>query len=108
MKIGDVIHLIGQLEDETKYNYRCKILDMTKNALYIDYPVDIGTSRTVFMPVGESFHVRLIKETAVYKFESKVIEYTKRIIPVLKIAVPKKEAFEKIQRRTHLRVKTVV
>lgn len=109
MKIGDVINLTGQWRhEEEPFNYRCKIVDMGQNTLYIDYPVDVNTSRTVHLPLDEPFYVRYIKESAVFQFQSKVIERTNRIIPVLKIVVPNKEEFQKIQRRAHLRVDTAV
>lgn len=109
MKIGDVINLTGQWKNEDKeFNYRCKIVDMEKDAIYIDYPVDIETSQTVYFPLNESFYVRYIKETAVYQFQSKAVDRASKVIPVLKITVPSKDEFEKIQRRAYLRVETAV
>lgn len=109
MKIGDVINLTGQWKrEEEEFHYRCKIIDKEKGAIYIDYPIDIKTERTVFIPIDEPFKVRFFEEAAVYQFETKVIARTKKVMPVLKLSVPSKEEFQKIQRRAYLRVNTTV
>lgn len=107
MKIGTEINLTGQWRnEEDPFNYRCNIIDMEQDVLYIDYPVNIETSRTVFLPLNEPFYVSFIKGTAVYQFESEVVERVKKVVPALKITVPSKEKFRKIQRRSYVRVET--
>lgn len=109
MKIGDVIHLTGQWRNENEeFHYRCKIIDMDKNHIYIDYPIDTKTDKTVFIPIQEPFYVRFFKEAAVFQFETEVIARTKKVMPVLKLSVPSQDKFQKIQRRAYLRVDTTI
>lgn len=109
MKIGDELILTGQWRgDEEEFEYRSKVVDIGEDVLYIDYPTDINTKRTVYVPIKEPFYVKFIKDAAVFQFQSHVVARTKRNVPVLKIAVPSKDEFKKIQRRAYLRVTTSV
>src|SRR5690625_756139 len=100
MKIGDELILTGQWRgDEEEFEYRSKVFDIGEDVLYIDYPTDINTKRTAYVLIKEPFYVKFIKDAAVFQFQSHVVARTKRNVPVLKIAVPSKDEFKKIQRR---------
>ncbi|WP_176483706.1 MULTISPECIES: flagellar brake protein [Bacillus] len=89
--------------------YRCKVQEVGNSELLIDYPIHLFTEKTTFLmngtPVTASF---VAEEGAAYEFSSEIIGRTKKAIPLIKLLLPPKETFTKIQRREYVRVESSV
>jgi c-di-GMP-binding flagellar brake protein YcgR len=89
--------------------YRCKVADIEENRIYIDYPIDIQTNRTVFLLNSQSLDIIFIdKKQNAFKFRTQVAGRIKKEIPLIILELPEKEKIEKIQRRQFVRVETTV
>ncbi|UQD52578.1 pilus assembly protein PilZ [Bacillus methanolicus] len=106
LKIGDTLML------EPKYSnsfetYKCRLVERIGNDLYIDYPVNTITKRTVFLLDGTQLKVTFVgADSSVYLFESEVMGRVKQKIPMLILSYPGKKNLIKIQRRQYVRVET--
>lgn len=91
LKIGDTLML------EPKYSnsfetYKCRLVERIGNDLYIDYPVNTITKRTVFLLDGTQLKVTFVgADSSVYLFESEVMGRVKQKIPMLILSYPGKK-----------------
>lgn len=94
------------LEDkDTGKRYRCKIADIKEDKIYIDYPIDLETNRTVFLLIGQGLLVDFVSDGQIpYRFSSKVTGRELGNIPMLILSAPEPEDVRKIQRRQYVRV----
>jgi c-di-GMP-binding flagellar brake protein YcgR len=89
--------------------FRCKVADIEENRIYIDYPIDIRTNRTVFLLNSQSLDIIFIDEKQnAYKFRTQVVGRIKKEIPLVILELPEEDKIEKIQRRQFVRVETAV
>ncbi|MDX5474465.1 MAG: flagellar brake domain-containing protein [Bacillaceae bacterium] len=96
-------------KDNGNEKYRCKVQEVEQSELLIDYPVNLLTEKTTFLINGTNVTVSFVAdEGAAYEFSSEVIGRTKRAIPLIKIMLPPKDTFTKIQRREYVRVESNV
>lgn len=106
LSIGDVLTLEPKYSDKSE-KYKCKLVEFSDNNLYIDYPVNVATNRTVFLLDGTQLKVSFVaSDGSVYLFETEVKGRTKQNIPMLILAFPGKDNLIKIQRRQYVRVET--
>lgn len=108
IKIGDtlMLELVNSDKDE---KFKCKLVERTTGTLYIDYPINVASHRTVFLMEGSQLKASFIgTDGAIYMFETEVIKRVKREVPMIAITYPGKENLIKIQRRQFVRVETNV
>lgn len=108
MKIGDTLYISIQRDDCKTSKYRCKLVDIFKDRIYIDYPISDETNKTVFLPKDLTFYVSYQNNQNVFKFSSYLIERKLTSIPTLVLYLPPVEEHIRIQRRKHVRVEAVV
>lgn len=108
MKIGDTLYISVLLDDYKTAKYRCKLVDIFQDRIYIDYPISDETNRTVFLSKDLTFDVLYRNNQNVFKFPSFLIERKLTSIPTLVLYLPPKEEHLRIQRRKHVRVETAV
>jgi len=102
LKIGDTITIEANGE-----KYRSKILDIQKDAIYMNDPVHIKTNRTAFLGTDTQFVAEFVTETGqAYSFLSTVLTRIPGKINSVKITKP--EQFIPLQRREFLRVNSSV
>ncbi|AYC29374.1 flagellar brake protein [Paenisporosarcina cavernae] len=107
-KVGTILTLEPSYSDSME-KYRCKVVEEKENLLYIDYPTDSITKRTVFLMEGAQLRASFVEdEKAAYAFQTEVLGRTKRQIPMIMLSFPKMEEVLKIQRREFVRVETPV
>ena len=108
INIGDVLILEPNYsEGHEKYN--CKLVEKIGDKLYIDFPKNMETNRTVFLMEGTQMKATFIaQDGTVYLFESEVLKRVKTNIPMVVLSYPGKEQLIKIQRRQFVRVETAV
>lgn len=94
-----------------KEEYRCKVADIEDGKIFIDYPVNIQTNRTVFlldrMQLAASF-IDPASSSAIYMFRTEVIGRVKKKIPLLMLHDPGLSDYLRVQRRKFVRVQTAV
>jgi c-di-GMP-binding flagellar brake protein YcgR len=106
ISIGDVLTLEPKYSDLVE-RYKCKLVEQKGNDLYIDYPINLKTNRTVFLLDGTQLKVSFVaSDGSVYLFDTEVKGRAKQNIPMLILTFPGKEHLIKIQRRQFVRVET--
>lgn len=110
MNIGTLLTMeTKQPKNKEKEKYRCKIIEKNENYLFIDYPIEVKSSKTGFFQKGTSFSASYVgKDQSVYSFHTKVVAKVKLNIPALAISFPDKNDIKKIQRREYVRIETAV
>ncbi|PLR83064.1 pilus assembly protein PilZ [Bacillus canaveralius] len=107
LKIGDVIILEPSYSGDSE-KYKCKLVDRSGEDLYIDYPINMNTGKTVFLLDGTQLKASFVaEEGTVYLFDCEVKGRVKQKIPMLKLRYPGKEHLVKIQRRQYVRIETL-
>lgn len=108
ISIGDTLTLEPKNSVEIE-RYKCKVVEINGNQIYIDYPINMETQRTVFLLDGTQLKASFIaKNGSVYLFQTEVMGRRKQNIPMLKLYYPGEENLVKIQRRQFVRVETPV
>src|SRR5690606_3509678 len=108
LNIGDQLILeLKNTEEEEKF--KCKVVEMKNDYLFIDYPISLKTNRTAFFIDGTQFKCSIVtKDNSVYYFETEIKSRVKREIPMLMISYPGDNQLIKIQRRQYVRIETAV
>ncbi|TFB23952.1 pilus assembly protein PilZ [Filobacillus milosensis] len=105
LKVGMKLTIETFKNGEVEDRFQCKVAEMTKNNIYIDYPINERTGRTALFMDGSEFKVSYVADDGnVYVFSSEIVGRKKIKIPVLAIRVPLKSEVRKIQRRQYVRV----
>ncbi|WP_338749717.1 flagellar brake protein [Bacillus sp. FJAT-52991] len=98
-------------DEEEKEVYRCKVADVKDGQVFINYPVNIKSNRTVLLMDDTELMSEFIDPTAssaVYLFSTKVIGRVKQSVPLLILQDPGVDQYKRIQRRKYVRVSTAV
>lgn len=89
--------------------YRCRVVEKMENKLYIDYPVNNKTGKTVFLLNGTQLKAFVAGDsTSAYFFDAIVLGRVKQNIPMIVLSFPGENSMYKIQRREYVRVDTPV
>ena len=108
INIGDVLLLEPSHSEKTE-KYKCKIVEKSESKIYIDYPINMDTNRTVFLMDGTQLKGTFVSEDgSVYLFETEVLSRVKQMIPMIVLSYPGEEQLVRIQRRQFVRVETAV
>jgi c-di-GMP-binding flagellar brake protein YcgR len=108
IKIGDNIILEHKYSDSFE-QYKCKLVERKGNDLYIDYPVNMKTNRTVFLLEGTPLKANFVTESgSSYTFHTEVKGRIKLNIPMVILSYPGKDHLIKVQRRQYVRVETSI
>lgn len=108
LKIGTMLILEPTYTDNVE-RLRCKVVEQSDHAIYIDYPVNTVTKRTAFLVDGAQFRATFLTEAKQsFAFNTEVLGRKQGNIPMIMLAVPPEEEFIKIQRREYVRVETGV
>ena len=104
IKLGTHLTLEPTLTENSE-KYRCKVVDMDDKFIYIDYPIDSITNRTVFLIDGAQLRATFVEESkAAFSFPTEVLGKKHGQIPMVKLAYPGDSELIKIQRRDFVRV----
>jgi c-di-GMP-binding flagellar brake protein YcgR len=110
MKIGVFLTLEAySREMGTTEKFRCKVVDINKNHVFIDYPVHIKTKKTTSFRLGTHVIAEYLgSDQSVYRFKTVIKDKRKGKIPTLVFVLPKEDEIERIQRRQYVRIETAV
>jgi len=89
--------------------YRCKVVDQDNHAIYINYPVDPDTNKSIILTDGTQMKATFVEESkAVYAFPTEVLGRKLGQIPMIKLSIPNYSDIIKIQRRNYVRIEHAV
>lgn len=110
VKIGTSIILEPLTSDyDDDDDIKCKVMDKKDNILYVSYPINVQTGKTLHLLTGTEFRAIFQKEDKIYyAFETKVLGRKNDHIPMIMLSCPPAEEFTRIQRREFVRIKTDV
>ncbi|MDR4888739.1 flagellar brake domain-containing protein [Fredinandcohnia sp. QZ13] len=108
LKIGDLIYLEPTINPNGE-KYRCRVVEKMENRIYIDYPVNNSTGKTVFLLNGTQLKAFIAADsTSAYFFDTTVLGRVKQNIAMIVLSYPGEDSMYKIQRREYVRVETSV
>ena len=108
MKIGDSI-LLEPKNAMQPEKYRSMVVELKEDSVFIDYPVNTSTKRTVFLLEGTQLKLTYITaDGTVFLFDTEVLGRVKSSIPMIRLLKPDKSRHVKIQRREYVRIETKV
>ncbi|MEI2464047.1 flagellar brake protein [Niallia taxi] len=109
INIGDTL-ILEPAHSEAPEQYKCRLVEMNDNEIFIDYPINSKTKKAVFLLNGTQLKVSFVtSHGTVYMFDSEIIGREKQgNIPMLLLHYPPKDQWIKIQRREYVRVETSV
>lgn len=108
INIGDGLILEPKYSDKIE-RYKCKLVERIGENLYIDYPINMETNRTVFLIEGFQLKGTFIAaDGSVYIFECEVLKRVKTNIPMIVLSYPGNDQLIRVQRRQFVRVETAV
>ncbi|HET7629242.1 MAG TPA: PilZ domain-containing protein [Bacillales bacterium] len=104
MKIGAMLHL-----QRDKEKYRCRLVELSEDCLFIDLPVHMKTRRTSSFHVGDTLTVSYVADDGALNLFQTVVEERKAgRIPMLLLKKPLEKEIERIQRRQFVRIDGVI
>ena len=104
IKLGTNLTLEPTFTEKSE-KYRCKVVDMDDQFIYIDYPIDTVTNKTIVLIEGTQLRATFIEEAkSVYAFPTEVLGRKLGQIPMIRLPYPESSDFMKIQRRNFVRV----
>lgn len=108
LKIGDTIILESRNEKEV-HEYKSKVTEIFSDRIYIDYPVNKKTGKTVYLINGMQFKASFVgKDESLYLFDTEVTGKVREPIPMLVLSYPGDGKLVRIQRRQYVRVEANV
>lgn len=108
LKIGTSL-ILEPTYTERVEKFRCRVVEMKENVLYIDYPINEMTKKTAFLVDGAQFRVTFSNEAKQsFVFNTEVLGRKGGNVPMIMLSCPPFEEFIKIQRREYVRVETPV
>lgn len=108
LKIGTILILETTYTEQIE-RLRCKVVEQKENAIYIDYPTNVVTKKTVFLLDGAQFRATFNTDSKEsFVFQTEVIGRRGGNVPMIMLSCPPTEEFIKIQRRQYVRVETPV
>jgi c-di-GMP-binding flagellar brake protein YcgR len=106
LKIGTML-ILEPTYTERVEKFRCRVVEITDNVVYIDYPVNTITKKTAYLMDGAQFRVTFTTELKQsMAFNTQVVGRKGGNIPMIMLSLPSKEEWIKIQRREYVRVET--
>ena len=106
LKIGTML-ILEPTYTERVEKFRCRVVEITDNVVYIDYPVNTITKKTAYLMDGAQFHVTFTTEFKQgMAFNTQVVGRKGGNIPMIMLSLPSKDEWIKIQRREYVRVET--
>ncbi|GGL47013.1 flagellar brake protein [Sporolactobacillus putidus] len=104
LKAGETLILEHTDSSGPVKRYRCRIADVSQDALTIDYPVDEKSGRTPVFMNGTKFTANYVENGRVYSFKAVFLHRVHGKIPMMLLKFGGEDSLEKIQRRDFVRV----
>lgn len=107
-KIGTTITL-EPLTSESDEKYKCKIVELNENSIFIDYPINMKTEKTIFLIDGMQLRASFIgSDQCTYFFDTEVLGRVKQQIPMMILQYKGKDSLVRVQRRKFFRIEEAV
>ncbi len=106
--IGDTLFLEPAVSDHGT-RYKCKVMELSDEQIYIDYPFNEKTGKMEFFMNGTAFKATFYHhDQNVYMFHTKLCGRKIDRIPLLAIHYPVENSLVKLQRRQFIRIETML
>lgn len=108
MKIGTMLNLeLRKAGIKEPIKYHCKVVEKNENYLFIDYPIEMKSKKTAFIPKGTILEVTYKgDDQTIYYFRTEIVSKLKLTVPALAITFSDETEIKRIQRREFVRVET--
>ncbi|WP_201713338.1 flagellar brake protein [Rossellomorea arthrocnemi] len=104
IKAGTTLQL-EPIHNDTFDLYRCRVVELSQEGIYIDYPIHTKTEKAIFLIDGTQLKASFtINEQTVLMFETEVMGRKLSKIPMIHLHYPGDEGLVKVQRRQFVRV----
>ena len=104
IKAGTTLQL-EPIHNETFDRYRCRVVELSEEGIFIDYPIHTKTEKAVFLIDGTQLKASFtFNEQTVLMFETEVMGRKLSKIPMIHLHYPGDEGLMKVQRRQFVRV----
>ncbi|MBN8190768.1 PilZ domain-containing protein [Bacillus sp. NTK074B] len=104
IKTGTTLQL-EPIHNENVDRYRCRVVELSEDGIYIDYPIHTKTEKAIFLIDGTQLKASFtINEQTVLMFETEVMGRKLSKIPMIHLHFPGDDGLVKIQRRQFVRV----
>lgn len=108
LKIGTLLTLEPTYTERVE-KFRCRVVELKDNFVYIDYPINVETNKTAFLVDGAQFRASFTNEAKQsYIFNTEVVGRRGGNVPMMLLVCPPADEFIKVQRREYVRVETPV
>lgn len=108
LKIGTLLTLEPTYTERVE-KFRCRVVELKDQFVYIDYPINVATNKTAFLVDGAQFRATFTNEAKQsFVFNTEVVGRRGGNVPMMLLSCPAPEDFIKIQRREYVRVETPV
>ena len=108
LKIGTLLTLEPTYTERVE-KFRCRVVELKDQFIYIDYPINVATNKTSFLVDGAQFRATFTNEAKQsFVFNTEVVGRRSGNVPMMLLSCPAPEEFFKIQRREYVRVETAV
>ncbi|MBD8070273.1 flagellar brake protein [Bacillus sp. PS06] len=104
LRIGDSITL-ELINNDKRESFRCRLVEEMNHQLYIDYPINEQTGKSIFLINGTKLKASFVgQDNSVHLFETEVLGRTIKGIPMVIISFPGYKNVKRIQRRQFVRI----
>lgn len=107
LTIGETL-ILEPRDNEQDEKYKCRLVEKSEDAIYIDYPINMKSNRTTFLIDGTQLKVSFVSGNSAYLFDSEVLGRVLQEIPMIKLSYPGNQYVMKVQRRQYVRIPTTV
>ncbi|MBU8707726.1 cyclic di-GMP receptor DgrA [Bacillus subtilis] len=108
IEIGETV-LLEYIEENELKKAKSKAVSIENNELFIAYPVDVVTGRTVILHNDMEVTVEFVgKDEVPYRFISRIKGKVKDKLQMICLEVPPREKMKRIQRRQYVRTDAVL
>ncbi|MET3682350.1 c-di-GMP-binding flagellar brake protein YcgR [Alkalibacillus flavidus] len=105
LSVGKKLSIETVKGDQIEEKLHSKVFDLTKDKVFIDYPINQETGRTHYFLENTKVRVSFVSDhEVVYRFYTEVKRRKREGMAVLEFPLPTKDEMMKIQRRQYVRV----
>ncbi|MGG1573804.1 flagellar brake protein [Fictibacillus sp. NRS-1165] len=106
--IGDSL-ILEPAVSRQEIRYKCKVMELSDDQIYIDYPINEVTGKTEFFVNGTAFKATFYhQDQNVYMFQTELSGRKIDRIPLLAIQHPDEKSLVKLQRRQFIRIESML
>ncbi|KUP07795.1 pilus assembly protein PilZ [Bacillus coahuilensis m2-6] len=103
IKVGTSL-MLETIHTEPLERYKCKVVEVDDAKIYIDYPIQVETNKTVFLIDGTQLKASFVQNQSPFLFSNRGSWKNKKTIPMIFLNDPGTDEYVKVQRRQFVRI----